>query len=359
MKILLFTDSLGAGGAQRQLVGLAEMLNSTGICVKVCYYYNDLFYSDILDRNAIRHELIANSSNPFSRVIRVFQFFRQEHPDYVIAYQETPSFLAALIRAAGIKYRLIVSERNTTQQATLKDKIRFFLYRWAHCIVPNSYTQGKYLLRNYEWMKKKVTVITNYVDPLVFYPGKHVKKNRVEIVVAASIWNPKNTLGLIEAINLLNKSVPISEILHVSWYGINHLNIKYYEQCLAKINEYSLSNIISLKAKTHNFAEVYHSADYLCLPSFYEGTPNVICEAMTTGLPVICSDVCDNNIYVKESITGFLFNPRQPQSIADAIDRAIRISDMDYQRLCKNCIMTAQELFSKERFLTAYLSLIN
>ena len=29
MKIILFTDSLGAGGAQRQLVGLAVMLNSS------------------------------------------------------------------------------------------------------------------------------------------------------------------------------------------------------------------------------------------------------------------------------------------------------------------------------------------
>ena len=45
MKILLFTDSLGAGGAQRQLVGLAVLLKQQGYEVKVCTYFDiDFFF---------------------------------------------------------------------------------------------------------------------------------------------------------------------------------------------------------------------------------------------------------------------------------------------------------------------------
>lgn len=40
MKINLFTDCLGAGGAQRQLVGLAVLLKEKGFEVKVSSYYN-------------------------------------------------------------------------------------------------------------------------------------------------------------------------------------------------------------------------------------------------------------------------------------------------------------------------------
>ena len=43
-RILLFIDSLGAGGAQRQLVGLAVMLKRRGYAVKVVTYYDHPFY---------------------------------------------------------------------------------------------------------------------------------------------------------------------------------------------------------------------------------------------------------------------------------------------------------------------------
>ena len=44
MRVLLFIDNLGAGGAQRQFCGLACMLKQHGYIVKVVTYYNDPFY---------------------------------------------------------------------------------------------------------------------------------------------------------------------------------------------------------------------------------------------------------------------------------------------------------------------------
>ena len=44
MKILLFIDSLGSGGAQRQIVGLATMLKEKGYGVKMVTYYDIPFY---------------------------------------------------------------------------------------------------------------------------------------------------------------------------------------------------------------------------------------------------------------------------------------------------------------------------
>ena len=44
MKLLLFIDNLGSGGAQRQLIGLAVMLKQYGYEVKVCTYYPHDFY---------------------------------------------------------------------------------------------------------------------------------------------------------------------------------------------------------------------------------------------------------------------------------------------------------------------------
>lgn len=61
MKILLFTDSLGAGGAQRQLVGLAVLLKKKGLEVKVCTYYDIDFYQQYLEDNGIVNEIIPHA----------------------------------------------------------------------------------------------------------------------------------------------------------------------------------------------------------------------------------------------------------------------------------------------------------
>lgn len=62
-KILLFTDSLGAGGAQRQLVGLAKMLTKLGYNITVATYFNLDFYKSQLDDAGIRNVLIPNADD--------------------------------------------------------------------------------------------------------------------------------------------------------------------------------------------------------------------------------------------------------------------------------------------------------
>ena len=57
-KIVLFTDSLGAGGAQRQLCRLAVMLRHYNYDVLVLTYHPLGFYKSYLDENAIPERYI-------------------------------------------------------------------------------------------------------------------------------------------------------------------------------------------------------------------------------------------------------------------------------------------------------------
>ena len=354
-KIILFTDSLGAGGAQRQLVGLGIMLKNAGYDITVATYYDIDFYRSQLDDAGIRNILIPNADDVKKRLFAVRSFFKKEHPNWVIAYQETPSLVACMAKSTGCKFRLIVSERNTTQTIGINERVRFFLYRWADAIVPNSYAQGDFLTAHYPWMQKKLSIISNFVDLNHFNFVEKAKREDPEIVVAATIWASKNTLGFIEALKILaDKGIK----LHVSWYGKSMSNIDYFNQCLQKIEEYNLHDYISLKDKTKQIKQVYQDADFFCLPSFYEGTPNVICEAMSCGRPVICSAVCDNSVYVSEGENGFLFNPHDPQSIADAIQKAMMVSDDEYTHLCKQSRAKAEQLLSETTFVNKYIKII-
>lgn len=356
MKINLFTDCLGAGGAQRQLVGLAVLLKEKGFKVKVSSYYNIDFYKSFLDEKGVCNELIPGADNTKKRILAVRKYFRKEHPDWVIAYQETPSLVACLTKIMGCKFHLIVSERNTTQNMGLNERIRFCLYHTADAIVPNSNAQEKFLLKHYPWMKVKMKTITNFVDLEKFSYVKHPRRECPLIVVAATIWKSKNTLGFIEGVKLLKDA---GHHFRVCWYGIADRYSDYLEQCRNKIIEYGLQDFIELCPKTKEIEKKYAEADYFCLPSFFEGTPNVICEAISTGLPIICSDVCDNSIYVKDGINGFLFDPHHPESIAISLSKALALNDEQYRLFCMNSRQNAETLLNSDDFVDKYIKIIN
>ncbi|MGH2744267.1 MAG: glycosyltransferase [Thermoleophilaceae bacterium] len=65
----------------------------------------------------------------------------------------------------------------------------------------------------------------------------------------------------------------------------------------------------------------YAAADAFCLPSFGEGVPVVLMEAMASGLPVVASRVGGIQELVEHGLSGFLVPPGRPDLIAAALER--------------------------------------
>jgi glycosyltransferase involved in cell wall biosynthesis len=354
-KIILFTDSLGAGGAQRQLVGLAQLLQEKGLDTMVLTYHKDEFYLPFLQEYSIKYVLLKNVQSAFKRINAVIKFVKQEKPDTLIAYQETPSLIACLVKMVFPKTKVIVSERNTTQVLDFKTKLRFFLYKWADRIVPNSYSQEKYIKTYNPKLGKKITTITNFVDLEKFSPIERVRNKRPIIMVAATIFKSKNTLGFIDAMKIVKEK---GYDFEVWWYGKALSFIDYFNEAQQKIKSLDLDNYIFLLEKSKDIKSKYDEADYFCLPSFYEGTPNVICEAIACGLPIICSDVCDNSVYVHENRNGFLFDPHSPEDIANKIITALNLDSDIYFKYTQESCTIAQEKLSAVLFVEKYMKII-
>ncbi len=356
-RILLFIDSLGAGGAQRQLVGLACLLKEKGYKVKVITYHNFEFYQSFLAANEIEYKWLTRAQNPFFRLFGVAYSIKRYKPTWVIAYLDTPCMIACLCKVLGMKFRLLVSERNTTQRLTIREKIKFMLYKFADIVVPNSYSQECFVRQNYPKLMARTCTIPNFVDTDYFRNTRvHIRGKIPVIIVVATIWPSKNTLGFIEAINLLRQR---KDKFIIYWYGKSQLYVDYFEQCQILINNYGLSNHIKLLDKTQSIKNEYLKADYFCLPSFYEGTPNALCEAISCGLPVICSNVCDNSIYCQDGKNGFLFDPKNVCDIANKIEMALGINDDVYLSYSMYSRGLAEQLLSKSRFIENYISILN
>lgn len=356
--ILLFIDSLGAGGAQRQLAGLACMLKRKGYGVKVITYYDHPFYKYLLDEQNVEYECLGvNSKLCLPKLIRSIRDFKT---DIVISFQTGPNSLTCIAsRICGV--RLIVSERNTHQSTTIKDKIIFQLYRQADYVVPNSYSEKNYIDQHFSFLKNKTITISNFTDLSRFSPYNSVKGGDFTILVVASVKASKNTKNFIRAYNEAYKKGCRAKVV---WYGVNPkdndlaANNTYTDECMKMVEEYGIGDSFKLLSKRQDIENAYHEADVFCLPSHFEGTPNVICEAMASGLPIMASDVCDNPHFVRQNENGWLFDQNNVEEMAKVIQKVSILDRNELAAMGQKSRDFAEKLCSEELFVNKYIKLI-
>ena len=80
---------------------------------------------------------------------------------------------------------------------------------------------------------------------------------------------------------------------------------------------------------------------------------------MSCGLPVLCSNVCDNPMIVEDRSNGLLFNPLDVEDIADKIIQFFKLSEEDKIRWGQSSRKQSLSKFSKRKFIGDYISIIN
>jgi glycosyltransferase involved in cell wall biosynthesis len=356
-RILCLIENLGSGGAERQLTGLAVMLKQQGYEVEVWYYVKKEFYLPYLQDNGVVGRYLPEANNPRNRFFVLKKYIKRYHPDIVISYSASTSMIACVLKRLGAKYKLIVSERNTTQKLTRSEKIRFFCYRWADVIVPNSHSQAKFINDHFPELSSKVKVITNFVDAEKFKPFDKpiLEHDGTRMICVGRLMPQKNLPRFIEAIS---KIVKDGYKLRVNWFG-QDLKDAYSVECYKAIQEHHLEQDFVFYAPSSNIQEEYQKADVFCLPSLYEGFPNVLCEAMSCGKPVLCSRVCDNPNIVQEGENSLLFDPLNIDDMVAAIEHYIDLPLEKKNDMGKKSREIAVELFSKEKFIADYCEILN
>jgi glycosyltransferase involved in cell wall biosynthesis len=126
----------------------------------------------------------------------------------------------------------------------------------------------------------------------------------------------KNHLGLLRALKILKEE---GESFHLAFCGIG---MDRDNPALASsVEAWGLGEHLSFLGQRSNLEAIYRSLDVLVLPSFTEGFPNVLGEAMSFGVPAVVSGRGDMPAIVGEF--GLICDPLNPQSIADAIRKIL------------------------------------
>ena len=364
MKIVMLIDTLGyGGGAERQFAGLAMALHNNGYSVKVLAYHNEEGYQNDLKCAGIDYCILTHKNTQLSKLNAVRRGIFREKPDVVISYKDAPNMAACILKASGAKWRLIVSDRNTLQNINRTVKLQYgLLYRFADAIVPNSYAQRDFIVQNFNHLSKKIHVITNFTDTDSFKPSDqpraHNEDAKKRILVVARIARQKNVHRFLEVVRLLKPKW--EKQIKITWFGRPNVNEEqYYEKCKHLIVEFGISDIFEFHKPVIDIERVYREYDLFCLPSLWEGFPNALCEAMSSGLLVCASDICDNEHIISDEYNGILFNPVEIEDMASKIDWLLSISEDQKKALVANARHFALDNLSIKTFADRYIELIN
>jgi glycosyltransferase involved in cell wall biosynthesis len=363
MNILCVIDSLCFGGAQRQIVELAIAFKERGHSVTFLTYHHIPFFNFMVEAHNIPIFCVEEPNYLF-RLFKMRQQIRRGEYHAVLSFLEAANFMSEFAGFPYRKWKLVVGERSANPK--ILKSVKLIFYRWFHFfasyVVANSYSNMQ-LVRTANPLlpNAKCKIIKNTVDFDRFIPLPNFifrRNEKLSIVIAARIQYEKNFVGLIHAISLLSKNE--LDKIKIDWYGeydhqpnANGL----LKEMLNQLEQNGLVDIIEFHAVTHDVLSVIQKSDAVGLFSFYEGFPNVICEAMACGKPVICTKVSDISGFLQHE-PKLLCDPNSPHSIKESLSFLIQLSSEQLKEIGIKNRNIALEQFDKEIVVSSYLELL-
>lgn len=168
-----------------------------------------------------------------------------------------------------------------------------------------------------------VSVIPNGVDTKRFSPNTSTAAgHEAQILYVGRLEPYKGLDDLLSAVKVLADR---GQSIHLTCAGDGSLRSQLPEQA-ARLD---ITDRVSFTGPVHPDAipDLYRSADIFVLPSLVEGMPNVVLEAMASGLPVVATRIPGSEELVGDGETGYLVDSGSPESLADALEDIVTRPD--------------------------------
>lgn len=343
------------------MVNLACALATRGHHIEFFVYHPQDHFHQILDEAGIPVHIHQKSSRfSVAPIVALRQFIGQRRFDIVLAFLDTPNFYAEISCVGLRKTKLVVSKRSMypSDKLPLNLRLRQECHRLAEAITVNSHHQRERMVQEFPWMRTIISTIYNGIDLEHFAPDQTREKRSSEslsLIAIGTIVANKNMLGLAKALTICRDRYNLKPI--VRWVGKND-NSDSGRRAFAEMSDYlgrnSLIEQWEWLGERSDIPELLRKHDALIHPSFFEGLPNVVCEALSCGLPVLVSNVCDHPHLVEEGVSGFLFDPNAPQDIARVIDKFSHTSREERREMGRTARTFAEANLSATSFADNY-----
>lgn len=321
IRLLLVSDSLDVGGAERHVVGLGTALVLRGWSVTIACSLAGALTSEAgraaVDVRPLLGYLVKRRVSPpyawrLARLIRTGRF------DVVHAHMYA-SAAASALAVVGTRVPLVLTEHSEAnwRPGPTRWCSRHVYRRAAHVIAVSDSIRQRLTAKD-GVPPERVTTIHNALLPLPeAHPWERSPLGRVSDVgpvvgVVARLQREKGVQHFIEAAARIARQVPDARFVVVGDGPLKE-SLSGLAHCLG------VRERIDFLGFHRDAAALMPDLDILVVPSLSEGTPLVILEAMSAGIPVVASAVGGIPEQIRHGREGLLVPVGDAGALADAV----------------------------------------
>jgi glycosyltransferase involved in cell wall biosynthesis len=327
-KILFLAPSLESGGAERQMVQLANRLALRGQDVGIALFRNVGPLAEDVSGAVTVHDLRKKSRvDLVGFLIRLKRLIQLEKPDLVYSFLGVPNLANVLLKPFLSNVRCIWSVRSSNMDLSRYDwlsrvcsRTEIALSKFSDEIIVNSQAGCNYAVKQ-GFPAEKLKVIPNGIDVEYFSSNPaaglgvrqewKVPDDVVLVGIVGRLDPMKDHVTFLEAASEVSRSNPNIYFVSIGG-GPLESQLKQFGQDL------DLDDRIIWAGERRDLPAVYSALDICCLSSLSEGFPNVLGEAMSCGVPCIATNVGDAADILGES--GIVVPRQDAQRLSAAIN---------------------------------------
>lgn len=349
-EIYFIMPNLAGGGAERVASILVNQFVKEGIDTTLVFVKNDIIEYKLDSRVKIDKSIMYESGtrSPIQQIRDLRRYMKKKPQSTFISFLTYQNFYVALANI-GQKHKLILSLRNAPDRiqgggiyAKLSALISFTL---ADCVVFQTEDA-----RNYypDFIRNKGCVILNPLQSDL--PEYEVTNTKNAFISFCRLEPQKNLSMAIKAFSKFYKNHPEYEY-HIFGNG------KLKEKLEQLIQEYSLNEAVKIFSFKKSILQEAKNYRMFILSSDYEGLSNSMIEAVSMGMPSICTDcsIGGAKMVIRNGINGFLVPVGDCDSMAKAMENALDMTCCS--KISENAKKTA-EMFSEKKIVNKWLEII-
>jgi len=344
LRLLYVIDSLGSGGAQRQVVELAKyFFGVSGVNVSVLIYRPDDFYREELRRSGVAVERVEkhgkfDPSFPF----RLARKIGALAPDLVHAFLPNPCLwtLCALRLMSPTRRPLFVAAERSSLVWTdrILEITRKLIYRNSDAVTVNAACVKVEIADTLGIDPGRISYLPNGIDlerwraDAAMPPPWPIDPDRFHLALVGGYRPEKNHAILLEALaHLPREQIRDWQVWFIGDATAGHACADSIREAVTRMG---LDGIVRMVPATSQIAAVMNRMHGVLLPSAFEGFPNVALEAMALGVPVLANPVGDVPNLIEEGRTGFLLSRLDAADLAEKLLRLRSLTDAERAELC-------------------------
>lgn len=315
LKVCFLAGTLGRGGAERQLIHMLTALKAAGIAVRVlCLTRGEPFEKEI-QMMGIQVTWVGKSRWRPIRLFLIVRELRRNPPDILqSAHFYTNLYAAVAGRLLGIP--AIGAIRNDLTSELHGNAI----FGWGQLHMP------KHLIANSKLAAERaiaegigsdhIQVVANVVEVIVSRRQRvGDESGTVRILFAGRLTEQKRVDRFLQAIQKITESHPrLNFTAAIAGEGPLRPLLEVQADSLGLRPKY-----IEFLGELADMKTAYEGSDLLVLSSDSEGTPNVLLEAMSHGVPVVATRVGGVPDVMRHGVNGFLVGKDDADSLVKSV----------------------------------------